>query len=141
MRALGASEILPRESLTVASTKGLEKERWAGAVDSVGGTTLAGILPYIANNASIALCGLAGGVAFNSTVLPFILRGVNLLGINSVRVVRNDRLHIWERLSRDLPLDLLDAMTEVAPLEQVFDLGPKILEGKIRGRVVIDVNR
>jgi acrylyl-CoA reductase (NADPH) len=94
----------------------------------------------MANNSSIALCGLAGGLAFSSTVLPFILRGVNLLGINSVRVARTDRLRIWERLSRDLPLNLLDAMTEVAPLEQVFELGAKILEGKIRGRVVIDVN-
>ena len=141
LRSLGAGEIVSRQSLTVASTKGLEKERWHGAIDSVGGTTLAGILPYMANNSSIALCGLAGGAAFSSTVLPFILRGVNLLGINSVRVARADRLHIWERLSRDLPLDLLDAMTEVAPLEQVFELGAKILEGKIRGRIVIDVNR
>src|SRR5580658_8226630 len=102
LRGLGASEILARESLTVASTKGLERERWNGAIDSVGGSTLAGILPSMANNASIALCGLAGGATFNSTVLPFILRGVNLLGINSVRVARPARLHIWERLSRDL---------------------------------------
>jgi acrylyl-CoA reductase (NADPH) len=140
LRGLGAAEILPRESLTVASTKGLEKERWSAAIDSVGGTTLAGILPYMASNASIALCGLAGGAAFTSTVLPFILRGVNLLGINSVRVTRPQRLRIWERLSRDLPLGLLDAMTEVAPLERVFELGQRILDGKVRGRVVIDVN-
>ena len=94
----------------------------------------------MANNASVALCGLAGGAAFNSTVLPFILRGVNLLGINSVRVTRPERLRIWDRLSRDLPLNLLDAMTETAPLDRVFELGQRILEGKIRGRVVIDVN-
>jgi len=140
LRGLGASEILPRESLTPVSAKGLERERWNGAVDSVGGSTLAGILPYMASNASIALCGLAGGAAFGSTVLPFILRGVNLLGINSVRVTRAERLRIWERLSRDLPLHLLDAMTELAPLDRVFELSQKILAGQIRGRVVIDVN-
>jgi acrylyl-CoA reductase (NADPH) len=139
LRGLGASEILARESLTAVSSKGLERERWHGAVDSVGGSTLAGILPCMANNASIASCGLAGGTAFTSTVLPFILRGVNLLGINSVRVARAERLRIWQRLSRDLPLHLLDAMTEVAPLERVFELGQSILEGKIRGRVVLDV--
>jgi acrylyl-CoA reductase (NADPH) len=140
LRGLGASEIVTRESLTVVSTKGLERERWGGAIDSVGGSTLAGILPFIASNASIALCGLAGGASYTSTVLPFILRGVNLLGINSVRVTRAERLLIWERLSRDLPLHLLDAMTELAPLNRVFELSEKILEGKIRGRTVIDVN-
>jgi acrylyl-CoA reductase (NADPH) len=140
LRGLGATEILPRESLSVVSAKGLERERWNGAIDTVGGSTLAGILPSMANNAGIALCGLAGGAAFTSTVLPFILRGVNLLGINSVRVTRAERLRIWERLSRDLPLHLLDAMTEVAPLERVFELGARILKGEIRGRVVIDVN-
>lgn len=140
LRSLGAGEIVARESLTAASSKGLERERWNGAIDSVGGSTLAGILPSMANNASIALCGLAGGATFNSTVLPFILRGVNLLGINSVRVTRPERLRIWDRLSRDLPLNLLDAMTETAPLDRVVELGQRILEGKIRGRVVIDVN-
>jgi acrylyl-CoA reductase (NADPH) len=140
LRGLGASEILPRDALTVASAKGLERERWNGAIDSVGGSTLAGILPSMAGNAGIALCGLAGGAAFSSTVLPFILRGVNLLGINSVRVTRAERLQIWERLSRDLPLDRLDAMTELAPLERIFELGGRILEGKIRGRAVIDVD-
>jgi acrylyl-CoA reductase (NADPH) len=140
LRGLGASEILARESLTAVSPKGLERERWSGAIDSVGGSTLAGILPFMAGNASIAACGLAGGVAFGSTVLPFILRGVNLLGINSVKATRAERRQIWERLSQDLPLSLLDAMTELAPLERVFELGARILEGQIRGRVVIDVD-
>jgi acrylyl-CoA reductase (NADPH) len=139
LHALGAAEIVARESLVVPS-KGLDRERWLGAIDSVGGSTLAGILPFMANNTSVALCGLAGGAAFTSTVLPFILRGVNLLGINSVRVTRAERLQIWERLSRDLPLHLLDGMTELAPLARVFELGEKILEGKIRGRVVIDLD-
>ena len=131
LRWVGASEIVPRESLTVESARGLERERWAGAIDSVGGSTLAGILPYMASNASVASCGLAGGASFKTTVLPFILRGVNLLGINSVRVTGEERREVWERLAHDLPLDLLDAMTEVAPLEQVFALGEKILAGQI----------
>lgn len=139
LKSLGASEIVARESLTVVSQKGLERERWGGAVDTVGGSTLAGILPYMANNASVAACGLAGGAAFSSTVLPFILRGVNLLGINSVRVTREERREVWARLSRDLPMDLLDGLTEVAPLEGVFELGEKILAGRVRGRVVIEV--
>jgi acrylyl-CoA reductase (NADPH) len=139
LRSLGAAEIVARDSLTAASTRGLERERWGGAVDSVGGSTLAGILPYMANNASVASCGLAGGAAFSSTVLPFILRGVNLLGVNSVRVTPEERREVWTRLSRDLPLKLLDAMTEAAPLERVFELGEKILAGKVRGRVVIEI--
>jgi acrylyl-CoA reductase (NADPH) len=139
LRSLGAAEIVARESLTVASSRGLEKERWGGAVDSVGGATLAGILPWMASNSSVASCGLAGGAPFSSTVLPFILRGVNLLGINSVRVTREERREVWDRLARDLPPDRLDAMTEVAPLERVFELGEKIVAGKIRGRVVIEV--
>ena len=139
LRSLGAAEIVARESLSGASTKGLDRERWGGAVDTVGGSTLAGILPSMANNASVASCGLAGGAAFNATVLPFILRGVNLLGINSVRVTRLERSEVWSRLAHDLPLDRLDAMTEVAPLERVFELGEEILAGKIRGRVVLAV--
>lgn len=139
LRSLGASEIVPRESLTAASSKGLDRERWGGAVDSVGGSTLASILPAMANNASVASCGLAGGAEFSATVLPFILRGVNLLGINSVRVTRAERSEVWSRLARDLPLDRLDAMTAVAPLDRVFELAEKILAGKIRGRVVLSV--
>jgi acrylyl-CoA reductase (NADPH) len=140
LHSLGASEIVDRNSLTVPSEKGLERERWGGAVDTVGGTTLAGILPAMAVNASVAACGLAGGAAFNATVLPFILRGVNLLGINSVSVTREERRGVWDRLSRDLPLDLLDRMTQVAPLDRVFELGRQILDSKIHGRVVIDIN-
>lgn len=139
LRTLGAAEIVGRESLSTASSKGLERERWGGAVDSVGGSTLAGILPALASNASVASCGLAGGAAFNATVLPFILRGVNLLGINSVRVTRAERKEVWRRLALDLPLDRLDVMTQIEPLEQVFELGEKILAGKIRGRVVLRI--
>jgi acrylyl-CoA reductase (NADPH) len=140
LRSLGATDILDRESLTVVSRRGLERERWDGVVDSVAGSTLAGILPWMANNSSIALCGMAGGGDLATAVWPFILRGVNLLGINSVRVAREERLAIWDRLSRDLPIPLLDSLTQVAPLARIVELGGEILKGKIRGRVVIDVN-
>ena len=91
-------------------------------------------------NGSVAACGVAGGAALNTTVFPFILRGVNLLGINSVYVSRSDRQLMWERLTSDLPLHLLDSMTQEAPLEAVFELGEKIIAGAIRGRTVIKIS-
>jgi acrylyl-CoA reductase (NADPH) len=140
LRSLGASEIVDRATLTTPSKRPMESERWAGAVDSVGGETLAAIVRGLVANGSVAACGVAGGAALNTTVFPFILRGVNLLGINSIYVSRDDRLFIWERLSRDLPLPLLDSMTQEAPLEAVFDLGEKIIAGAIRGRTVIRIS-
>ena len=139
LRTLGATEIIDRNVLSATPGRALERERWDGAVDSAGGTTLAGILPFMASNRGVALCGLAGGSVFTTTVMPFILRGVSLLGINSVNVTRQERREVWQRLSRDLPLELLDGMTQIQPLEQVFELGKRILEGKIRGRTVIEV--
>ena len=139
LRSLGAAEIVDRSALAAPSKRPMESERWAGAVDTVGGDTLAAIVRALAANASVAACGLAGGTALNTTVFPFILRGVSLLGVNSVYVSRSDRLLIWERLSRDLPLPLLDSMTEEAPLAAVFDLGEKIIAGIIRGRTVIRI--
>jgi acrylyl-CoA reductase (NADPH) len=139
LRSLGASEIIDRATLTTPSKRPMESERWAGAVDSVGGETLAAIVRTLIANGSVAACGVAGGAALNTTVYPFILRGVNLLGINSVYVSRHDRLLIWDRLSRDLPLPLLDSMTQEAPLEAVFDLGEKIIAGGVRGRTVIRI--
>jgi acrylyl-CoA reductase (NADPH) len=88
----------------------------------------------------VAACGLAGGAALNTTVFPFILRGVNLLGIDSSKATKALRLEIWSRLAKDLPVKLVDSMTDIAPLAKVFELGEKILAGQIRGRMVIDVN-
>ncbi len=90
--------------------------------------------------ASVAACGVAGGAALNTTVFPFILRGVNLLGINSVILTSEERLEIWRRLSVDLPLPLLDSMTQEEPLDRIFELGEKILKGAIRGRTVIRIS-
>ncbi len=141
LRRLGASEIIDRSVLSAPSKRPLESERWGGAIDSVGGDTLAGLLRSMATHASIASCGLAGGSAFSATVFPFILRGVNLLGIDSVRVPNARRREIWARISQDLDLKLLDSMIQMEPLTRIRELGEQILKGQIRGRVVIDVNR
>jgi len=141
LRELGAGEILDRAALAAPSKRPLDTERWAGAIDSVGGDTLAAILRSVAAHGSVAACGLAGGSALNTTVFPFILRGVNLLGINSVVVPNARRREIWWRLKRDLPMSVLDNMITVEPLSRIFELGEQILAGKIRGRTVIDVNR
>jgi acrylyl-CoA reductase (NADPH) len=141
LRSLGAVGIINRAELAVPGNRSLETQRWAGAIDNVGGTTLARLLRSMAMGASVASCGLAGGAEFTSTVFPFILRGVNLLGIDSARVSNAQRREIWARIARDLPLSLLDAMIQEEPLEKVVDLGERILAGQIRGRVVIDVNR
>ena len=137
---LGASAILDRATLAAPSKRPLDTERWAGGIDNVGGDTLAGLLRSTAAGGSIASCGLAGGATFTSTVFPFILRGVNLLGINSVNLPNARRREIWDRIARDLPMRLLDRMTQVEPLDKIHELGEAILAGKIRGRTVIDVN-
>ncbi len=140
LRGLGATEIVERAALAAPSKRPLDGERWAAAIDSVGGDTLASVLRSTEIHGSVAVCGLAGGAALNTTMYPFILRGVNILGIDSPRVSKIGRLEIWARLGRDLPLEKLDSMIEVAPLTQIFELGEKILAGQIRGRMVIDVN-
>jgi len=139
LRSLGASDIIDRSVLSAPSKRPMDSERWAGAIDTVGGDTLAGVIRGLKIGASVAACGVAGGGVLNTTVFPFILRGVNLLGINSVTVPREERLEIWRRLSTDLPLATLDSMIEEEPLDRVFELGEKILAGGVRGRTVIRV--
>jgi acrylyl-CoA reductase (NADPH) len=141
LRSLGAHEIIGREVLATPSKRPMETERWAGAIDSVGGETLTGLLRTMSSHGCVALCGLAGGAAFASTVLPFILRSVSLVGINSVKVSNPERRAVWARLERDLPTGLLDSITEVKPLSEIVSLGGQILAGQIRGRTVIDVNQ
>jgi acrylyl-CoA reductase (NADPH) len=140
LRKLGASELLDRAVLAAPSKRPLETERWAGAIDNVGGDTIAGLFRGMVSGGSVAACGVAGGAAINTTVFPFILRGVNLLGINTLRVPNAIRRVYWQRLTRDLPLHLLDSMIQVEPLGKVTELGEQILAGQVRGRVVIDVN-
>jgi len=139
LTGLGAAELIDRAALAAKPSRPLDAERWAGAVDAVGGTTLSTILTQLKYRASVAACGLAGGSDLPATVIPFLLRGVNLLGIDSVMCPRGERIVAWERLARDLPLERLDRMTETIPLSEVVAAAPRILGGEVRGRLVIDV--
>ena len=136
---LGAADLIDRAALAGKPPRPLDAERWAGAIDAVGGTTLATILTQLKYRASVAACGLAGGSDLPATMIPFLLRGVNLLGIDSVMCPRDERIEAWHRVVRDLPLDKLDRMTETVPLSALPGLASKILGGEIRGRIVVDV--
>jgi len=136
---LGATEFVDRAELARPSGRPLESERWSAAVDVVGGETLAALLRQTRYRGAVAACGLAGGTELPTTVLPFILRGVRLVGVESVLCPIDLRRQAWERLSRDLPLDVLDSLTVVEPLARVPELAEEILAGRTRGRVVIDV--
>ncbi|MGE5595637.1 MAG: oxidoreductase [Hyphomicrobiales bacterium] len=141
LQALGATEILSREEVSAESSRPLESERWAGAVDPVGGSTTAYLIRTTKYGGSIALSGLTGGGNVNTTVFPFILRGVNLLGIDSVFYPIEKRRALWQRLATDLkPHGLLDSIAHETGLEGVPDAVAKILDGKIRGRVLVRVN-
>lgn len=140
LKDLGAKTIVDRAELAEPAKRPLERERWAGCVDAVGGTTLAHVLTEMAYGGSVAAVGLAGGNSVETTVLPFLLRGVNLLGIDSVMCPVPRRREAWQRLGRDLPLDKLEAVTSEAALADLPRLAEEILAGKVRGRMVIDVN-
>ena len=140
LKALGATTLVAREALSEAPSRPLDKERWAGCIDSVGGTTLAHLLTQMAYGSSVAAVGLAGGNELNSTVLPFLLRGVNLLGIDSVMCPLARRREAWGRLASDLPMEKLESMINVIGLSDLLGIGDEILKGKVRGRTVVDVN-
>jgi acrylyl-CoA reductase (NADPH) len=137
---LGAAEIVGRDELAEAPAKPLDTARWAGCVDAVGGVTLARVLAQMQPHCSVAAVGNTGGIKLETTVIPFLLRGINLLGIDSVSCPNPRRTEAWNRLTRDLPMDLLDSMTQEAALGDVPKLAGEILKGRVRGRVVIDVN-
>jgi len=137
---LGAAGFIGRVELAKAPERPLQAERWAGAVDAVGGTTLAMLLTQLRYGASVAACGLAGGSEFPASVIPFLLRGVNLLGIDSVLCPTPRRVEAWARLARDLPAASLDAITETAGLADLPDLAQRILAGGIRGRILVDLS-
>ncbi len=139
LKGLGAARIVPRDELSEPVKRPLETETWAGCVDAVGGTMLARVLGQMNYRASVAAVGLAGGAQLNATVIPFLLRGVNLLGIDSVLRPYDDRVRAWGRIATDLPMDKLEAMIEPAALADLPDLGAAILKGQVRGRVVVDV--
>lgn len=139
LRDLGATQIVPREDVAETVKRPLEAETWAGCVDAVGGAMLARVLGQLKHGASAAAIGLAGGAALPATVVPFLLRGVNLLGIDSVMQPFENRVRAWNRVARDLPFDKLEAMIQPAKLEDLPDLGPAILKGQVKGRILISV--
>ncbi|WP_232631381.1 acrylyl-CoA reductase (NADPH) [Methylobacterium sp. Leaf118] len=138
LKRLGAAEILEREALS-GTPRPLAKERWAAGIDAVGGTVLANALAMTKGGGAIAACGNAGGMDLPSSVAPFILRGVSLLGINSVTTPLAPRREAWARLARDLDLALLESMTTTVPLEQAGAVGEALLAGGVRGRTVVAV--
>jgi acrylyl-CoA reductase (NADPH) len=139
LKALGADEIIDRATLSSPSSRPLGKEQWAAAVDSVGSTTLANVLAQTRYGGAVASCGLAGGMDLATTVAPFILRGVSLLGIDSVHCPTERRLEAWRRLALDLDRLKLATMTRTIPLAEVFDAGARILKGETRGRLVVTI--
>ncbi|WP_194726720.1 acrylyl-CoA reductase (NADPH) [Noviherbaspirillum malthae] len=140
LKALGAADIIDRAELS-APGKPLQKERWAGVVDSVGSHTLVNALAQTRYGGAVAACGLAQGLDLPGSVAPFILRGISLLGIDSVMAPRQKREAAWQRLASDLPLDRLEQMIQEISLEEALPRARDIIEGKVRGRLVVDVNR
>jgi acrylyl-CoA reductase (NADPH) len=139
LRGLGAARIVPREELAEAVGKPMESEVWVGCVDAVGGPMLSRVTKQLKYRCAVAAVGNAGGIEVPLSIIPFLLRGVSLLGIDSVLQPYAMRVRAWERIVRDLPMDALEAMVEPATLEDLPELGRRILKGGVRGRVVVDV--
>lgn len=141
LKSLGATQIVERDELTEVTRKPLEAEQWSGCVDAVAGAMLGRVLKQMNYGASVAAIGLAGGAAIDGALItPFILRGVNLLGIDSVMQPYDNRVRAWQRIASDLPMDKLEAMVQPATLSDLPQLGKDILKGQVKGRVVVDVN-
>jgi acrylyl-CoA reductase (NADPH) len=138
LKKLGASEILERKELT-GPAKPLGKERWAGGIDTVGSTTLANVLAMTRYGGAVAACGLAGGMDLPSSVAPFILRSVSLLGIDSVMCPIAERQAAWKRLGSDLDRGKLADMTTEIGLAEVIGVARNIVEGRVRGRIVVKI--
>ncbi|MGD1036292.1 MAG: acryloyl-CoA reductase, partial [Roseiarcus sp.] len=138
LRELGAAEIIERASLA-APGRPLGKERWAAGLDCVGSVTLANVLAQTRYGGAVAACGLAGGMDLPTSVAPFILRGVSLIGVDSVNCPMPPRLEAWARLARDLDRAKLARMTETVPFAKTFEIGARILAGRVRGRVVVAI--
>lgn len=141
LTGLGASSIVAREEVNEAIKKPMERAAWSGCVDAVGGEMAARVLGQLDYGASLAAVGNAGGLMVPANIIPFLLRGVNMLGIDSVMISYEDRIKAWNRLNTDLPKDKLEAMIQPAGLGDVIGLGRDILKGQVKGRVVVDVNQ
>ncbi len=140
LQDLGASQVVPRAELAEPTKKPLEAENWIGCVDTVAGTTLARVMGQMKYGASIACCGLAAGPKLDTTVVPLLLRGVNLLGIDSVMQPYENRVRAWNRVVETVPFEKLDAMSDTCGLADLPEKAKDILAGQVRGRLVVDVN-
>ncbi|WP_227815530.1 acrylyl-CoA reductase (NADPH) [Nitrogeniibacter aestuarii] len=140
LKTLGAAEVMDRKLLSEPG-KPLARERWAGAVDTVGGHTLANVCASTKYLGTVTACGLAGGADLPATVMPFILRGVTLKGIDSVMAPKAARLEAWERIGVDLDMDKLELMVNEIGLDEAIETAGRLLEGKVRGRTIVNVNR
>lgn len=138
LKQLGATYILPRDEFTQKG-RPLAKERWAGAIDSVGSTVLANVLASIKYGGAVAAVGLAGGMDLSTTVAPFILRGVTLVGVDSVMCPPERRLEAWSRLAQDLDVERLESTITEVPLADVIETAPRFMEGQVRGRVIVPI--
>lgn len=139
LRSLGAIEIADR-SVMERPSRPLETQRWAGAVDTVGGNVLARVLSETCCGGTVVAIGLVGGAELTTTVMPFILRGVTLRGVDAVMCPTSRRMIAWERLTRELPVSTLNAMSQVVPMTEVHHFAEEILAGRVQGRIVVDVN-
>ena len=140
LKSLGATDIVMRDTINETVKRPLESESWSGCIDAVGGDMLARVLGQMEYGSSVAAVGLAGGAGLPTTVIPFLLRGVNLLGIDSVMQPYENRVKAWKRIAATLPKELLETMATRATLEELPKLGADILTGQVRGRIVVDVN-
>ena len=137
---LGSSQMIDRQELSAPAGRPLESEKWAGCIDTVGGTTLARVLGQMKYGSTVAAVGLVGGAKLETTVVPFLLRGVKLIGIDSVMCPNGKRREAWTRIGTDLPFDRLATGVTTCGLSDVEEYGRKILEGKVRGRTLVDTN-
>jgi acrylyl-CoA reductase (NADPH) len=141
LKDLGARTVVDRAAILASPGKPLVTERWAGCVDAVGGQTLAGVLPAMKYGSAVAACGNTGGNDVPVSIIPFLLRGVSMLGIDSAMKAMPDRREAWRRLAQDLPMAKLDALTTVIGLGDLPEAGGRILKGQVRGRIVVDLSR
>ena len=139
LKDLGATQIVAREEINETTKRPLETETWAGCVDAVGSTTLANVLSQMNYGGAVAACGLAQGMDLPASVAPFILRGVSLLGVDSVMCPKPRREQAWARLAQDLDMDKLESLTSHITLDEVIAAGADIISGKVRGRIVVDI--
>jgi acrylyl-CoA reductase (NADPH) len=139
LKDLGACQVMSRSDLPIGSTRPMESQRWAAGIDVVGGEVLAAVLRQVAYYGPVAICGLAGGSTLTTSVVPFILRGIKLVGVESPVASPERRRAAWRRLAREMPTDALARLSQVVPLADVPRLAEEVLRGESRGRIVVDL--